>query len=79
MFGSYDCTNNKIWIHGFKKKTGKQFLDFIERTDQKYVDNVNQVFLVLFNVSIHKSNKAKETLSRLHPRIQLVFLLTRSP
>jgi transposase len=65
--------------HSYKKKTGKQFLDFIDRIDQKYDDSIKQIFLILDNVSIHKSNKVKETLSRYHPRIQLVFLPTRSP
>ena len=36
-------------------------------------------FLVLDNVSIHKSNKVKQTIAGHHPRIQLVFLPTRSP
>jgi transposase len=64
----------------YKQKTGKQFLDFIKRVDQKYNDiNIKQIFLILDNVSIHKSNKVKETLARHHPRIHLVFLPTRSP
>ncbi|HEY6536858.1 MAG TPA: transposase [Candidatus Nitrosocosmicus sp.] len=38
------------------------------------------MFLVLDNVSIHKSNnKVKETLVKYHPRIHLVFLPPRSP
>ena len=63
------------------KRQGKQFLDFIKRVDQKYDSNVKQIFLILDNVSIHKSNKVKETLARHHhPRIQIVFLpTTRSP
>ena len=66
--------------HSYKQKTGKQFLDFIKRVDQKYNDiNIKQIFLILDNVSIHKSNKVKETLARNHPRIHLVFLPTRSP
>jgi transposase len=69
-----------MWTHSYKKKTGKQFLDFIKRVDQKYDGDIKQIFLVLDNVSIHKSNnKVKETLARYHPRIQLVFLPTRSP
>ena len=79
VFGVYDYTNNQMWTHGYKQKTGKQFLDFIKKVDQKYDDNVRQIFLVLDNVSIHKSNKVKETLARHNPRIQLVFLPTRSP
>ena len=61
------------------KKTGKQFLDFIERVDQKYDDHIQHIFLVLDNVSIHRSNKVKESISRDYPRIHLVFLPTRSP
>ena len=60
VFGVYDYTNNQMWTHGYKKKTGKQFLDFIKRVDQKYDDSIKQIFLVLDNVSIHKSNKVKE-------------------
>ena len=79
MFGIYDHTNNQIWTHSYKQKTGKQFLDFIKRVDQKYDSNIKQIFLILDNASIHKSNKVKETLAKHHPRIQLVFLPTRSP
>lgn len=68
-----------MWTHGYTKKTGKQFLDFIKRMDQKYEDSIKQVFLVLDNVSIHKSNKVKATVSKYHPRIHLVFLPTRLP
>ncbi len=79
MFGVYDHTNNQIWTHSYQQKRGKQFLDFIKRVDKKYDDSIKQIFLILDNVSIHKSNKVKETLARYHPRIQLVFLPTRSP
>jgi transposase len=79
VFGVYDHTNNKMWTHSYRKKTGKQFLDFIKRVDQKYDDSIKQIFLVLDNVSIHKSNKVKQTIARYHPRIHLVFLPTRSP
>jgi transposase len=79
VFGVYDHTNNQMWTHGYKRKTGRQFLDFIKRVDQKYDDRIKQIFLVLDNVSIHKSNKVKQTIARCHPRIQLVFLPTRSP
>jgi len=80
VFGVYDYTNNQMWTHSYKQKTGKQFLDFIKRVDQKYNDrNIKQIFLILDNMSIHKSNKVKETMAKHHPRIQLVFLPTRSP
>jgi transposase len=54
-------------------------LDFINRVDQKYDDGIKKIFLILDNASIHKSSIVKETLARYHPRIQLVFLPTRSP
>ena len=73
VFGVYDYTNNQMWTHGYKQKTGKQFLGFIKKVDQKYDDNVRQIFLVLDNASIHKSNKVRETLARCDPRIQLVY------
>ncbi len=80
MFGIYDHTNNQMWTHSYKQNTGKQFLDFIKRVDQKYDNgNIKQIFLILDNASIHKANKVKETLARHHPRIHLVFLPTRSP
>ena len=79
VFGAYDHINNQMFTHGYRKKTGKQFLDFIKRVDQKYDSKVKQIFLILDNVSIHKSNKVKETLTKYHPRIHLVFLPTRSP
>ncbi len=79
VFGVYDYTNNQMWTHSYKRKTGKQFLDFIKRVDQKYDCSIKQIFLILDNSSIHKSNKVKQTLARHYPRIQLVFLPTRSP
>ncbi|HEY6534423.1 MAG TPA: transposase [Candidatus Nitrosocosmicus sp.] len=80
VFGAYDHINNQMWTHSYRKKIEKQFLDFINRIDQKYDSSVKQIFLVLDNVSIHKSNKVKQTMAKHHPRIQLVFLpITRSP
>lgn len=79
VFGVYDHTNDKMYTHSYKQKTGKQFLDFIQRVDQKYDDSIKQIFMILDNVSIHRSNKVKETISRNHPRVHLVFLPTRSP
>jgi len=79
VLGVYDYTNNHIWTHGYKQKTRKQFLDFVNSVDQKYDDSIKQIFVVLDNVSVHKSNKVKQTIAKCHPRIQLVFLPTRSP
>ena len=56
MFGAYDYTNDKIHIHCYQKKTGKQFVDFLKRVDKRYDDkNIQNIFLVLDNLSAHKS------------------------
>ena len=74
VFGVYDHTNDQMYTHSYKQKTSKQFLDFIKLVDQKYDHRIKQIFLVLDNVSIHKSNKVKENLARYHPRILLVSI-----
>ena len=79
VFGVYDYANNRMWTHSYRRKTGKQFLDFVKRVDQKYDPGIKQIFLVLDNASIHKSNKVKQTIAKCHPRMHLVFLPTRSP
>jgi transposase len=79
VFGVYDHTNNRMFTHCYKQKNGKQLLDFIRRVDSLYDSNVKRIFLVLDNVSIHKSKKVIEFISRYHLRIKLVFLSTKSP
>jgi hypothetical protein len=50
------------WLQ--KEENRKTVFRFIKRVDQKYDDsNIKQIFLILDNVSIHKSNKVKEILS----------------
>ena len=68
VFGVYDHTNNQMWTHGYQRKTGTQSLDFIDRIDQKYDSTVKQIFLILDNVSIHKSNKVKQTITKCYPK-----------
>jgi transposase len=65
--------------HSYKRKTSRQFLDFIKRVDRKYDDHTKQIFLVLDNASPYTNQRVKETLARYHPRIHLVFLPTRTP
>lgn len=44
VFGVYDHTNNhQMLTHGYKRKTGKQFLDFIDRVDQKYGSDMTDI------------------------------------
>ncbi len=79
MFGAYDHTNDKMHIHCYQKKTGKQFVDFLKRLDRRYDKTIQNIFLVLDNLSVHKSKKVKEHISKLCPRIKFVFLPVRSP
>ena len=80
MFGAYDHTNDKMHVECYKKKTGKQFIDFLKKVDRIYDKNIlKNIFVVLDNLSVHKSKKAKDEISRCCPRIKLVFLPVRSP
>jgi len=62
-----------------QKENRKTVITFYRRADQKYDSSVKQIFLILDNVSIHKSNKVKETLVDI-TKTYLVFPpTTRSP
>ena len=69
IFGVYNLTNNQMYTHSYRKKTGKQFLDFIKQINQKYNSDIKQIFLVLDNISIHKCKKVRETIQKYYPRI----------
>ena len=80
VFGAYDYTNDKMHVQCYRKKTGKQFVDFLKRVvEKRYDNNIQNIFLVLDNLSVHKSKKVKEEISKCCPRIKLVFLPVRSP
>ena len=79
MFGAYDHTNDKMHTHCYQKKTGKQFIDFLKRVDKRYDKNIQNIFVVLDNLSAHKSKMVKNVLAKDCPRIKLVFLPVRSP
>jgi transposase len=78
VFGVYDHTNDKMLVHCYKKKTGKQLVDFLKRVDRIYDKNIQNILLVLDNLSVHKSKKIKEQISKICPRIKFVFLPIRS-
>ena len=80
VFGAYDHSNDKMHVHCYQKKTGKQFIDFLKRVDRRYDDkDIKNIFLVLDNLSVHKSKKVKEALAKDCPRIKFIFLPVRSP
>ena len=35
IFGVYNHTNDQMYTHSYRKKTGKQFLDFIKQIESK--------------------------------------------
>ncbi len=47
--------------------------------EKRYDKNIQNIFLVLDNLSVHKSKKVKEEIAKHCPRIKLVFLPVRSP
>ena len=79
VFGAYDHTNDKMHVQCYKRKTGKQFVDFIKRLDRRYGKNIQNIFVVLDNLSAHKSKMVKKEISKCCPRIKFVFLPVRSP
>ncbi len=80
VFGAYDHTNDKMHVQCYKRKTGKkQFVDFLKRVDKRYDKNIQNIFVVLDNLSAHKSKMVKKEISKCCPRIKFVFLPVRSP
>ena len=69
----------KCMYNAIKRRTGKQFVDFLKRVEKRYDNNIQNIFLVLDNLSVHKSKKVKEEISKCCPRIKFVFLPVRSP
>ena len=51
VFGAYDHTNDKMHIHCYQKKTGKQFIDFLKRIEKRYDKNIQNIILVPDNLS----------------------------
>jgi transposase len=79
LFGVYDYTNDKMFTHCYRSRNSKQFLDFIGRVDSLYDSTIKKIFLVLDNISIHRSKKVMQILLLRHPRIIPIFLPTKSP
>ncbi len=79
MFGAFDYTNDKMHVHCYRNKTGKQFVDFLKKVNRRYDKNIQNIFVVLDNLSAHKSKMAKKEMSKCCPRIKFVFLPVRSP
>jgi DDE superfamily endonuclease len=80
VFGAYDHTNDKMHVHGHKRKNGHQFVDFLKRAEKGYDLAVKNIFVVLGNLSsVHKSKKVRKEMARHCPRIKFVFLPVRSP
>jgi hypothetical protein len=49
--GAYDHTNDKIHVHCYRNKTGKQFVDFLKRVYKRYDNkNIQNIFVILDNL-----------------------------
>jgi transposase len=66
-------------VHCYQKKTGKQFVEFLKRVDKRYDKNIKNIFVVLDNLSAHKSKLAKKEITKYYRRLKFVFLRVRSP
>ncbi len=51
----------------------------LKKVNRRYNKNIQNIFLILDNLSAHKSKLAKKEISQYCPRIKLVFLPVRSP
>ena len=58
MFGAYDYNNDKIHVHCYKKKTGKQFIDFLKRVEKRYDKNILKISL-LFLITYGSINQRR--------------------
>ncbi len=74
VFGVYDHTNDKMYVQCYRNKTGKQFVDFLKRVDRRYDKDIQNIFVVLDNLSVHKLKKVQKEISKCCPRIKFVFL-----
>jgi hypothetical protein len=72
VFGAYDHTNDKMHVQIYKKKTGKQFVDFLKRVDRRYDKNIQNIFLVLDNLSL-QIQKGKERDIKVLPKTKINF------
>ena len=46
VLGAYEHTNDKMHVHCYKRKTGKQFVDFIKRVDRRYMIRTYKISLL---------------------------------
>jgi hypothetical protein len=53
VFGAYDHTNDKMHIQCYKKKTGKQFVDFLKRIERRYDKDISKISL-LYLITCHQ-------------------------
>ena len=68
----------RCMYNAIKTRQEKQFVDFLKRVDRRYDKNIQNIFVVLDNLSAHKSKMVKEEISKCCPRIKFVFLPVRS-
>ena len=44
-------------VQCYQKKRGKQFVNFLKRIEKQYDNNIQNIFPVIDNLSLHKSKR----------------------
>jgi len=76
VFGAVNKYSGKFTYQTFDKCNGENFIEFLKTTLKDYP--IGMVYMILDNASFHKSKLVKAWLEQ-NPRIELLFLPTRSP
>ncbi len=50
MFGAFDYINDKMHVHCYRNKTGKQFVDFLKKVieDMRKIFKISLLFLIIY-------------------------------
>src|SRR6478736_3384906 len=72
---SHSEIRNIFLKHNIKWRKSKTVLS----NKRRYDENIQNVYVVLDNLSVHKSKKIKDGISKYYRRLKFVFLRVRSP
>jgi len=62
VFGAYDHTNDKIHVQCYKRKTAKQFIDFLKRVDREgmiRISKISLLYLITYRYTNQKEYKKR--------------------
>ncbi len=75
LFAAYDIAADKMYARIRKRKTHKQFIDFLRQLRRKYSKDI-KLIIILDNLSPHKHHKVIEWISR--NNVEFAFTPTRA-